>query len=230
MMRAWNLLHYPALAQQRRQRHRLRTSAAGGLLGLCLSGLGMYWLELELARIPSEQSVLQTHLDQAKQRAQVQRTQERQQQTWDRQLQPLRQVLLEQQAWAAWYQALQQEAQRGSWLLLRLQQEPGRLELQGLSPDMRSLVLARERLTAQLHGALSPSGAIPGSSPDTRAALQDLHLHSVAMAGVTPFAMGPIAHSAHTVEFVLQAAWPVSPLGEAPHHKPRQTPSTGERP
>ncbi len=224
-MRAWNLLHYPALAQRRRQRHRLRTSSAGCLLGLVLSWVGVQWMDRELLRLQAEQADWQARLNEARQVALEGRAQERQQQAWDRQWQPLRQVLFEQDTWAAWLQALQQEAPRGSWQLLRLQQEPGRIELQGLSPDVRSLGLARERVSAQLRWDL-PTG--PAPNPGLASAGHELNLHSVSLANAA--ALGARQPAAEAVEFVVQAPWPVAAASEAGVGKPLPRVGTGEGP
>lgn len=228
-MRSWNLLSFPALAQRRRQRHRVRTSLAGCLLGVVMSWVTAQWISLELERLQAEQAAWQAQLNEVKQRAQEQRAHERQQQIWDRQWHSLRQVLHAQQTWAAWLHALQQEAPRGSWQLLRLEQEPGRLELHGMSPDVRSLGQARDRLAAQLRLDLPPSlGA--GASPGVAAAVLELNLHSVTLASSAPLGAGHADRGGKGVEFILQTSWPVLDASDAEARKPPSSAVSGERP
>jgi hypothetical protein len=228
-MRSWNLLNFPALAQRRRQRHRVRTSLAGCLLGVVLSGALAQWMALERERLQAEQAAWQAQLNEVKQRAQERRAHERQQQTWDRQWHALRQVLHAQQTWAAWLHALQQEAPRGSWQLLRLEQEPGRLELHGMSPDVRSLGLARDRLAAQLRLDLPP-GLGAGAGPGAAAAVFELNLHSVNLASAAPRGAGQADRGGQAVEFILQASWPVLATSDVEGGKSQPSSGTGERP
>jgi hypothetical protein len=197
---------------------------------MVLSWMGAQWIAQELQRLRVEQAAWQARLDAAQQGAQALRAQERQQQAWDRQWQSLRQVLYEQDTWAAWLQALQQEAPRGSWQLLRLQQEPGRMELQGLSPDVRSLGSARERLAAQLRLDLPPGPATAGASQGAVSALHELNLHSVSSVGAASLWAGQVARQAGAVEFVLQAPWPVASASAVASGQPQPLVSAGERP
>lgn len=217
-MRAWNLLHHPALAQRRRLRHRLKTGAAGLLLGVALSWVGAQVLARELARMQTEQSDLQRRWAEVQERTQAWRAQERLQQTWERQLQPLREVQMAQKTWAAWHHALQQEAVHGSWQLLRLQQEPGRLELQGLSANVHTLGQARDRLVAQWPqnfaasdvATVDASVAAIGTGSAAVATVPDLKLHSVTLARADPLPSGQAEGGDGPVEFVLQAPWPLA--------------------
>lgn len=228
-MRAWNLLQYPALAQGRRQRHRIRTSAAGCLLGVVLSWSGAQWLDHQHQRLRAELAEGQVRLDEAKDRTKKWLDRERQQQAWERQWQPLLHVLHEQQTWSAWLEALQQEAPRGSWQLLRLQQESGHMALQGISPDVRRLGLARERLAAQLRLDLPFR---PGSDPNQASAppVPELKLHSVNLLSSGSLWSGQSDWGGEAVEFVLHAPWPElsvkNPAGGGLH----ALPSPGAKP
>jgi len=159
MSLSWNLLNYPALHQQRRRRHRIATSLAGLAVGALMAGASLYWLERASQGLRLQQTHLQAQWGEASQQLKLEKQQAAALDSSRQQTQHLRQVLEQNQAWVALNQALLSAAQEGSWRLVRLQMESGKLELSGWSRDFESLNASRHRLTSQLQAAWPESVA-----------------------------------------------------------------------
>jgi hypothetical protein len=106
-----------------------------------------------------QQTHLQAHWGEAIQQLKLEKQQVAARENSRLQTQHLRQVSEQHQAWTALHQALLSEAQEDSWRLVRLQLEPGKLELSGWSRDFDALNAARHRLTSQLQAAWPESVA-----------------------------------------------------------------------
>jgi Tfp pilus assembly protein PilN len=153
MSLSWNLLNYPALHQKRRRRHRITTSLAGLVVGALMAGASLFWMERSLQGLRLQQAHLQAQWGEARQQLKLEQQQAAARESSRQQMQHLRQVLGQHQAWSALNQALLLEAQEDSWRLVRLQLEPGKLELSGWSRDFEALNASRRRLTDHLQAA-----------------------------------------------------------------------------
>ena len=159
MSLSWNLLNYPALHQQRRRRHRILTSLAGLAAGTLMAAASLYGMERSLQGLRLKQSHLQAQWGEANQQLKLEKQQVAARENSRLQAQHLRQVSAQHQAWTALNQAMFSEALEGSWRLVRLQLEPGKLELSGWSRDFDALSASRHRLTSQLQAAWPESVA-----------------------------------------------------------------------
>ena len=196
MSTAFNLLHYPTLAQQQRRRHRGWTGSLGMVVG-CAAAWGLLqWQAAKTEELQAEQVQLQRTLNERNQRLKVLQAQRMQAQTQGLQRQQLSQIAQHQHSWVAWHDALLAEAQRGSLRLERLQAQGDKLELQGFAPSVAAMTASRQHLADQ-------SG-------------QAVHLASWAAVntqGDAATARPTQAPSATPVSFVWQAAWTaVQPL------------------
>jgi Tfp pilus assembly protein PilN len=192
-MRAFNLLSYPAMASQRRKRHRLWTSLAGLVVGSVLAG----WAAQRVQET-ADQSAQALRRLQAQLTAQqalwgeVQKNQLAQQK---RQLQSthLAQIQRQDARWQALHQVLQQEMAPGSVQLMRLQLEAKHLELHGNASDVQRMDEVRHALSAHLAQHL-PSAMV---------------LSSLVVLPSTSIKVATQAKtSAPTLEFVWQGVWP----------------------
>jgi hypothetical protein len=193
MSGAFNLLHYPNLAQQQRRRHRWVTGVIGAGLGSALAWGFLLWQAAKTETLLTEQRQLQRNVAERTQRLKVLDAQRAQAQVQRLQRQQLSQISQHQQTWNVWHQALQAEAQRSNLRLERLQAEGDKLELQGFAPSVTSMTAARQQL-AEHWG------------------------QSVNLASLTATNTSGESDSARSaqVSFVWQVAWTsIQPLAEA---------------
>jgi Tfp pilus assembly protein PilN len=192
-MRAFNLLSYPALASQRRKRHRLWTSLAGLALGSVLAVSAAQMVQNTVDRLEQERHRLQAQLT-AQQAlwGEVQKNQLAQQK-WQVQSAHLAQIQRQHARWQALHQALQNEMGPGSVQLMRLQLEAKHLELHGNARDVQRMDEVRHALSAHLAQHL-PAAMVLSS-------LVVLPSASIKVAAQAKA-------SAPTLEFVWQSVWP----------------------
>jgi hypothetical protein len=183
MSLSWNLLNYPALHQQRRRRHRISTSLAGLAVGALMAGASLFWMERSSQALRLQQTHLQAHWGEASQQLKLEKQQVAARENSRLQTQHLRQVSAQHQAWTALNQALLSEAQEDSWRLVRLQLEPGKLELSGWSRDFDALNAARHRLTSQLQAAW-PESVAPATAASVSPHLSPHEVRPVAPSSV----------------------------------------------
>lgn len=196
MSLSWNLLNYPALHQKRRRRHRIITSLLGLAVGVLMVEASLFWTERSLQGLRLQQAHLQVQWREARQQLELEQQQAAARESSRHQAQHLRQVSAQHQAWMALNQAMLSEAQEGSWRLVRLQLEPGKLELNGWSRDFDALNASRQRLTDQLHAAW-PESLVP-ANPAKGAPQEDQH--------VTPSSVKYPAPSTSSTERVRQTS------------------------
>ena len=149
MSGAFNLLHYPNLAQQHRRRHRWVTGLLGVVVGAVLAWGLVWWQENKTESLRTEQRQLQSNMAQRTQRLKVLDAQRAQVQMQRLQRQQLSQIAQHQQTWNVWYQALQAQAQGSHLRLERLQAEGDKLELQGFAPSVPAMTVVRQQLAEQ---------------------------------------------------------------------------------
>jgi Tfp pilus assembly protein PilN len=192
-MRAFNLLSYPALASQRRKRHRLWTSLAGLVVGSVLAGWTAQMVQ-ETAN-QSEQALRRLQAQLTAQQALWGEAQKNQlaQQKWQVQSAHLAQIQRQHARWQALHQALQHEMGPGSVQLMRLQLEAKHLELHGNARDVQRMDEVRHALSAHLAQHL-PAAMVLSS-------LVVLPSASIKVAAQAKA-------SAPTLEFVWQSVWP----------------------
>ena len=155
MNTAFNLLHYPMQARQRRLRWRWVSGLAGGLLGVLMGQAVLHGVRQDLDALASEHDRLMAQS--VSQRTQVADEKNRREATVlaQRQQSLLVQVQQHQQAWVRLHQAVWQEAGRSGWALERLQVDGDRLELQGRTRDAQALIAAQARLSDKLQSPLT---------------------------------------------------------------------------
>jgi len=192
-MRAFNLLSYPALASQRRKRHRLWTSLAGLVVGSVLAGWAAQ--RVQETADQSEQALRRLQAQLTAQQALWGEVQKNQlaQQKWQVQSAHLAQIQRQHALWQALHQALQHEMAPGSVQLMRLQLEAKHLELHGNARDVQRMDEVRHALSAHLAQHL-PSAMV---------------LSSLVVLPSTSMKVAAQAKaSAPTLEFVWQSVWP----------------------
>ena len=192
-MRAFNLLHYPALASQRRRRHRLWSAMAGWVAGAVLAVWVSQVVQEAVDQAAQERHLLQAQL--AEQQAQWGKVQKAQsaQQKWHVQLAHLAQIQSQHAGWQALHSALQNELGPGSVQLMRLQLEGTQLQLHGSASDVQRMDAVRHAVSAHLAQHL-PSAMVLGSL--------------VAVSTDNPIAAAQAKANAQVLEFVWQSGWP----------------------
>lgn len=187
-MTSFNLLQYPALASQRRRRHRRWTSLTGWAIGT-VAGVGlMALLKAQHEQLLRERDGLQSTWNQAQEKRLADKARQVMHQNWQQQTERVQQLSAQQRSWERLHQTLLQVAGPESVQLVRLQLEGQNLELHGRAQDMQRMVQARLRLPTLEAGA----------DPDKAWTLVSL-VHAPE-AGRTPL-QPPL-------EFVWQTAWP----------------------
>jgi len=189
MTAAFNLLHYPNLAQQQRRRHRWVTGALGGGLGCALAWGLLYWQAAKTEALLTEQQQLQSSLVERTQRLKVLEAQRAQVQLQRLQRQQLSQIAQHQQTWDVWHQALMAEAQRSNLRLERLQAEGDKLELQGFAPNVASMTAARQQLAEHWGQAVNLTSLTAMSSagePDSARSAQVSFVWQVTWTSIQP--------------------------------------------
>ena len=188
MNTAFNLLHYPMQARQRRVRWRWASGLVGAWLGLAIGGGVLHGVRQDLDALAVERDKLLAQS--ARQRTQVGDDKVRREASAlaQRQQALLVQVQEHQKAWVRLHQAVLQETGRSGWALERLQVGGDRLELQGRSRDAQALMAAQARLSDKLQ------------SPLTLASLV-----------ASPAEVGERGASGMAHVFVWQAPWPSLP-------------------
>ncbi|WP_090137788.1 hypothetical protein [Limnohabitans sp. DM1] len=146
MSSAFNLLHYPNLAQQQGLRHRRVTGLLGCAVGVALAWGWVWWQAAKTEALLTEQRQLQSQMAERTQRLKVLDAQRALVQMQRLQRKQLSQIAQHQQIWNVWHQALLAEAQRSSLRLERLQAEGDKLELQGFAPSVSAMTAARQQL------------------------------------------------------------------------------------
>jgi Tfp pilus assembly protein PilN len=192
-MRAFNLLHYPALASQRRRRYRLWTAMAGWVVGAVLA-VGVAQVVQEAAdQAAQERQRVQAQL--AEQQAQWGKVQKAlsAQQKWHVQSAHLAQIQRQHVGWQALHHALQNELGPGSVQLTRLQLEATQLQLQGSASDVQRMDAVRHAVSAHL-AQHWPSAMVLGSL--------------VVVPSDNPKAAAQAKANAQALEFVWQSGWP----------------------
>lgn len=193
-----NLLHYPALARQRRAWHRRWTSLAGLLVGGLVVALALHWRDDYKHHLQQELQRTQSQLSLKKQQHQAAQQRQRQREEVRQQVQHLQHVADQHRAWEVLHQTLQQEAHAGGVQFLSLQWGSGRLEMQGRAQDLQRMNQAREHLSQELRLVLDLTRAQFAAN--------------VGGLSASPHAVN-LSPSASVVEFAWQADWPVMRSG-----------------
>lgn len=202
-MHAFNLLHYPDLATQRRRWHMRWTASAGLAAGLVLAWWLTGWLHAASQQVQQARSLLQVQItDHQRQQKNHQKMQELQQK---RLLESAHLAHLERQhqTWLAVYQALQKETGPDSVQLLRLQLDANTLELQGKARDALGMDKAHQALTLSLAPHLQPvlllsSWLVKPATHSAKAAMAQADVQRVP----SPSGLDD------GLEFVWQSGWP----------------------
>lgn len=205
MSGAFNLLHYPNLAQQQRRRHRWVTGLLGGAVGVVLAWVLVWWQEAKTESLRTEQRQLQSHMAQRTQRLKVLDAQRAQLQLQRLQRQQLSQIAQHQQTWNVWHQDLLAQAQRSSLRLERLQADGDKLELQGFAPSVPAMTAARQQLAEQWGQAVnlaSLTASNTSGEPDGAQSAQVAFVWQVAWSSIQP----PIEASGQSPTAVLAPA------------------------
>lgn len=155
MNTAFNLLHHPMQARQRRLRWRWASALAGGWVGLAMGWGVLYGVRQNLDALSSEHDRLMAQSVRQQAQAREDQTRQEAQALAQRQQAFLRQVQQHQEAWVRLHQAVMQEAGRTGWALERLQVDGDRLELQGRTRDAQALITAQLRLSEKLQSPLT---------------------------------------------------------------------------
>lgn len=208
-MRAFNLLNYPALAGQRRKRHRWWTSLTGLAVGSSLAWWGAQVVQESVQQGQQERQRLQVLLtdkqahwrDLQKNHAALQKSL--------LQSAHLSQIQHQHVVWQALYLALQSELGPGSAQLLRLQLEAKQLEMHGIASDAHKMDQVRHALTVQLAQHFQPafvlsSWVVTPAAADS-SALPDVRAQSAS--GQTR----PKPGEGGVLEFVWHSGWPDGP-------------------
>lgn len=209
MSRAFNFLNYPALAAQRRKRHRWWTSLTGLVVGSALAGWGAQVVQEAAEQVQQERQRLQSQLvhEQADWRD-LQKKHEALQ-TSLLQSAHLAQIQHQHTVWQALYRALQNELGPASAQLMRLQLEGKQLEMHGIASDAHQMDQVRHALTVQLAQHLQPafvlSSWVVTPSVANNAALLDVRVQGASgQARPKPIGGGAL-------EFVWHSGWPDGP-------------------
>lgn len=217
MSQTWNLLHYPALHQQRRRRQRALTALLGLAVGALLAAATLNWLEGASRLLRMQQAQLQAQWLQVSQQLQHEQQQVAARDAQRQQALFLQQITQQHQAWAALHGFVLSQVPHGSWRLSRLQLESGQLELGGWSRDFAHLNATRQQLTTHLQSQL------PAHWPAHQAPVDLVRQTSV----VSQDAPGHVdAKNAVGLEFAWTSRWPVL---QAPGQTP-QKPASGDKP
>lgn len=219
-MVSFNLLHYPALASQRRRRHRWWTSLTGLAVGLAVAGWAAQELQALADQMQEDRTRLQAQL--TDQTMQLQRLQKQQavQKKWQLQSAHLAQLRQQHLTWLALYQSLQQAASPSSVQFLRLQLQAHQLELQGQARDVKRMEDARKRLSRSM--SFPPGGNdkvhAEGQAGQTLQPVWVLSsldtLFATGAASVTP-ATDPLEPHKAELSFVWQSVWPLEVVSSA---------------
>lgn len=196
-MMALNLLHYPALARQRRTIHRQWTFLAGGAAGALVAVWLWTGVQEKQRQQAQERAALEARLQQAQHRLAADKARQAQHHTWLQQDAHVQALATQQRRWEALHQALLQEAGPDTVQLLRLQLDAQTLELHGQAMDVQRMTQARTRLSRPLAEPVHDSAWT---------------LVSLAKTSGTDGAASPL-------EFVWQAPWPAlvaGPVATAP--------------
>lgn len=226
-MTSFNLLHYPALASQRRKVHRRWTSLAGLLVGAGVAVGLVQMAQKSTEHLQNERVALQKQWVAQDTHWQSIKKQQDAQKTWQLQSVHLKKLHDQHLTWLALHQSLQQVASPDSVQLVRLQLETGKLELQGHAANLANVELARMRLTQKLSQfspklppRLPPKSAINKGVPDH--ALQPFwvlsSLLTIPTNGAAVSAQPPQQIVTHVTKltFVWQSSWPVWSEDAAP--------------
>lgn len=211
-MRAFNFLHHPALASQRRKRHRWWTSLAGLALGSAVAWWAAQLVQEAADQIHLERQRLQVQL--SAQQAQWQDLQKHtaMQKKWLSQSVHLSQLQHQHATWRALHQALQKEFGPNSVQLTRLQLEGLRLEMQGIASNAQRMEVARHAMALHLAQHLQPllvlNSLVVSPSSGSFDAVQAKVSGGVPVPHIKPSQGGAL-------EFVWQSGWPAwsDPVG-----------------
>lgn len=201
-MRAFNLLQYPALASQRRKRHRLWTSLTGLAVGSFMAGWAAQWVQEAADQALQERHRLQAQLTQQQVLWRSVQKDQALHQKWHLQSAHLTHIDRQRASWQALHQALQNELGPDSVQLIRLQLEANQLELHGRASSAQRMDEVRQNLSVDLAPhlrsamVLSSLVALPVSGPQKTA--QALQHAQAGQAGL----------SGQALEFVWQSGWP----------------------
>lgn len=155
-MTAFNLLHYPDLASQRKSWHRRWTASVGVAVGVAVAWWSIGWALEASHQVSHERSALQQQLTQHQQQQKKHQKMQAQQKKWFAESAHLTHLEQQHRTWLALYQALQKESGPDSVQLLRLQLESNILEMQGKARHARGMDRAHQALTASLAQHLDP--------------------------------------------------------------------------
>lgn len=210
-MRPFNFLQYPALARQRKSRHRWQTSLAGLVVGLASAWGLLQWGQQALADMQQERARLQKRLDDITLQQQTHHKQQALQKKWDQQALHLSQVSQQQAIWQVLHRALLQEPNLSSARFLSLQMDPDKFELQGVAPDLERMDGARQRVSRALMEASSRGDVSPA-----QLGAPVLTLRSLVLSEVRPGDAADHLPQTAGLEFVWQGAWPLIGPWRAP--------------
>lgn len=202
-MHAFNLLHYPDWASQRRRWHRRWTSSAGVVAGLIVAWWFTGWVQEASRQVSHEHSVLQLQLTQHQQQREKHQKMQVQQKKWLAQSAHLAHLEQQHRTWLTLYQALQRVTGPDAIELLRLQLEANNLEIQGRARDVDGMDAAHQALSATLAQHLSPVLHVSSwlVKPNMGRA------NSVTVQGGVQVVSQPVRLD-KGLEFVWQSGWP----------------------
>jgi hypothetical protein len=149
-MMAFNLLHYPALASQRRRFHRRWTSLAGLVVGGLVAFFWMAGVQEQQLHLEQERALLQFRIKQLQTQLATDKARHAKHITWQQQAAHVQALKVELQAWEVLHQALLKEAGPDSVQLLRFQLDSQTLELHGQAIDLQRMAQAQARLSVPL--------------------------------------------------------------------------------
>jgi TolA-binding protein len=181
MMTGFNLLRFPTLERQQREKRRWRSGWMGAGVGAVLAGGWMQWQSWQTDHLHQTLQGLQIQLAERQRQTQSQRQQAQQNQMQREQWAQLDRLQTQQQAWTLLQGSVLEEAQIQGLVLQRLQVDAGRIDIQGHAPTVQAMTRALQRLSERWG--------------------QPLHLSSL-----ETFASGDFASTG--VSFSWQGTWP----------------------
>lgn len=231
-MTPFNLLHYPALASQRRRFHRRWTSLAGLVVGAAVAGWSVQAAQESAGQLQLERIRLQKQW--AAQNMQWQGLQKQQdlQKTWQLQSAHLEKLKHQHMTWLALHQTLQQEAGSDSVQFELLQLEGGKLALHGQAPNLMLMESTRTRFSQsfsqlpatnplQLSLKATHNNGLTGHITQPFWALSSLvATPATGAAEALPPAGQPAALKTR-LAFVWQSSWPIEAVGSTPSNAAR---------
>lgn len=191
-MSDFNLLHFPTLDRQDRQRRRWRSGWIGAACGAALAGVWVQWQSLQTEALQRSLRDLQARLGERQQQAAGRQQQAAQNQIVRQQLAQLSVLQAQQHAWHRLHSGLLQEARSVGLVLQRLHVEAGRIDIQGQAPSAQAMTRAAQQLAQRW----------------------DQPLHLLSLETLPAQGAAPSA-----VSFVWQASWPGLVDGAAPLNK-----------